>query len=50
DDEFCESSSDDESVGEEKNSPSMDDVPDHVLESSFMNENSKNVINGQESP
>nr|GFA68397.1 hypothetical protein [Tanacetum cinerariifolium] len=50
DDEFCESSSDDESVGEEKNSPSMDDVPDHVTESSFMNENSKNVINGQESP
>ncbi|GJT76865.1 protease Do-like protein 7 isoform X2 [Tanacetum coccineum] len=50
DDEFCESSSDDESVGEEKNNSITGDANDHVSESSFMNENIENVINEQEPP
>ncbi|GKA28601.1 RNA-directed DNA polymerase, eukaryota [Tanacetum coccineum] len=45
DDEFCESSSDEEYVGEEKNSPILDDEPDHVSESSFMKENMDIVFN-----
>ncbi|GJV69168.1 hypothetical protein Tco_1484677 [Tanacetum coccineum] len=50
DDEFCESSSDDEFVGDEKNNSITGDANDHVSESSFMNENIKNVINEQEPP
>ncbi|GKB17050.1 nucleotide-binding alpha-beta plait domain-containing protein [Tanacetum coccineum] len=48
DDEFCESSSDDEFVGDEKNNSITGDANDHVSESSFMNENIENVINEQE--
>ncbi|GKG50987.1 hypothetical protein Tco_0539111, partial [Tanacetum coccineum] len=48
DDEFCESSSDDEFVGDEKNNSNTGDANDHVSESSFMNENIENVINEQE--
>ncbi|GJR61525.1 RNA-directed DNA polymerase, eukaryota [Tanacetum coccineum] len=50
DDEFCESSSDDEFVGDEKNNSITGDANDHVSESSFMNENIENVINEQEPP
>ncbi|GKG17910.1 hypothetical protein Tco_0372208, partial [Tanacetum coccineum] len=50
DDEFCESSSDDEFVGDEKNNSITGDTNDHVSESSFMNENIENVINEQEPP
>ncbi|GKB66175.1 hypothetical protein Tco_0927587 [Tanacetum coccineum] len=50
DDEFCKSSSDDESVGEEKNNSITGDAIDYVSESSFMNENIENVINEQKPP
>ncbi|GJX18526.1 RNA-directed DNA polymerase, eukaryota, reverse transcriptase zinc-binding domain protein [Tanacetum coccineum] len=50
DDEFCESSSDDESVGEEKNNSITRMRLIHVAGSSFMNENIENVINEQEPP
>nr|GEU80032.1 RNA-directed DNA polymerase, eukaryota [Tanacetum cinerariifolium] len=45
DDEFCDTSSVEESVGEEKNSHILEEELDHVSESSFMKENNDAKLN-----